>query len=74
MATKKRAGMDLERRPMPKQAPQVRRHNFSEVALGYAAESARQEAARCLSCKKPRCVSRCPVEIDIPGFLSLIHI
>ena len=72
MAKKKKAGMDLERRPMPKQDPQVRRHNFSEVALGYDAETARQEAARCLSCKKPRCVSRCPVEIDIPGFIGQI--
>lgn len=64
--------MDLDRRPMPKQNPLVRRHNFNEVALGYDAETARQEAARCLSCKKPRCVSHCPVEIDIPGFIGQI--
>jgi glutamate synthase (NADPH/NADH) small chain len=72
MVKKKKAGMDLDRRSMPKQDPRVRRHNFSEVALGYDAETARQEAARCLSCKKPRCVGRCPVEIDIPGFVGHI--
>ncbi len=72
MARTKKAGMDLLRRPMPKQKPQVRRHNFSEVALGYDAEIAVQEAGRCLGCKKPRCVSRCPVEIDIPGFVGHI--
>ena len=30
------------------------------------------EAARCLMCKKPKCVEGCPVEIDIPGFINFI--
>jgi glutamate synthase (NADPH/NADH) small chain len=64
--------MDLRRREMPKQAPEVRRHNFSEVALGYPAQTAVEEARRCLSCKKPKCVAGCPVEIDIPGFIGKI--
>jgi glutamate synthase (NADPH/NADH) small chain len=64
--------MDLHRREMPKQPPGVRRHNFSEVALGYPAQSAMEEARRCLSCKKPKCVAGCPVEIDIPGFIGHI--
>ena len=63
---------DFERREMPKQSPEVRRRNFAEVALGYTPELAAAEAARCLSCKNPRCVSGCPVEIDIPGFISFI--
>ena len=25
---------------------------------------------RCLGCKNPKCVSGCPVSIDIPGFIS----
>lgn len=58
------------RHKMPKQDPAVRRHNFDEVALGYTLEQARAEAERCLRCKKPRCVEGCPVEIDIPGFIS----
>ncbi len=64
--------LDLNRRPMPKQPPEVRRHNFSEVALGYPAETAIVEARRCLQCRKPKCVLKCPVEIDIPGFIKHI--
>ncbi len=61
-----------KREPMPRQDPQVRRRNFDEVALGYTEEQAVREAQRCLGCKKFPCVSGCPVEIDIPAFVSLI--
>ena len=64
--------LDLNRREMPKQPPEVRRHNFNEVALGYSVETAVQEAKRCLQCKKPKCVLKCPVEIDITGFIQCI--
>ncbi len=59
------------RTPMPEQAPEVRRGNFNEVALGFTAEDALREASRCLECKneKARCVPACPVGIDIPGFI-----
>lgn len=63
---------DLTRRAMPKQLPEVRSQNFDEVALGYAAETAIEEAQRCLQCRKPKCVLQCPVEIDIPGFITCI--
>ena len=46
--------------------------NFDEVALGYTPELAREEAARCLACKKPGCVDGCPVGIDIPGFIGRV--
>jgi hypothetical protein len=36
--------IDLNRREMPKQAPDVRVNNFHEVALGYAVETAVEEA------------------------------
>ncbi len=62
--------VDLVRRPMPKQEPAERVRNFDEVALGYTVELAREEAARCLSCKKPGCVDGCPVAVDIPGFVG----
>ena len=58
--------------PMPKQAPEVRRRNFNEVALGYTEEQALTEASRCLQCPKPQCVSGCPVEIGIPAFIQLM--
>jgi len=58
---------------IPKQAPEVRRHNFSEVALGYSEEQAMAEASRCLQCPKPQCIQGCPVEIDIPAFIKLMR-
>jgi glutamate synthase (NADPH) small chain len=57
---------------MPKQSPEERKRNFDEVAKGYPEELALQEAARCLNCKNPQCVKGCPVNIDIPSFISLI--
>ncbi len=62
--------MSLKKNEMPTQDPKVRAHNFDEVALGYTAEQAMDEAARCLNCKKPVCVMGCPVQINIPAFLS----
>jgi len=58
---------------MPEQAPEDRVANFLEVPFGYTQELALLEAGRCLLCKKPRCVTGCPVNIDIPGFISLIR-
>ncbi|MDD5009692.1 MAG: NADPH-dependent glutamate synthase, partial [Syntrophorhabdaceae bacterium] len=68
----KTSKIDLNRRDMPKQSPEMRSHNFNEVALGYTKELALAEASRCLQCKKPRCVTGCPVEIDIPGFIACV--
>jgi len=62
--------IDPVKREMPTQPPEVRAHNFSEVALGYTAQLAREEAARCLNCKNKPCVSGCPVNVDIPGFIA----
>ena len=72
MTEKKRKGLDLNRREMPKQPPYTRRRNFDEVAFGYTPELAIAEAKRCLQCKKPVCVDGCPVEINIPGFIKCI--
>ena len=64
--------MDPKKNPMPTQAPEVRAHNFSEVALGYSEETAIQEALRCLNCKNMPCVTGCPVNIHIPEFIAKI--
>ena len=64
------ANMDPVKCPMPTQEPEVRNKNFDEVALGYTAEMAVNEAQRCLQCKKHHCVNGCPVNIDIPGFIK----
>ncbi len=57
---------------MPEQDPQVRARNFLEVPTGYTLKMAQEEAARCLQCRKPGCVTGCPVGVDIPGFIDLI--
>ena len=62
--------MALTKHPMPSQAPEVRNRNFQEVALGYSAETAIDEAKRCLNCKNHPCVSGCPVRIHIPEFIQ----
>ncbi|MBQ9703138.1 MAG: NADPH-dependent glutamate synthase [Clostridia bacterium] len=64
------ANMSLIKNPMPTQLPEIRNSNFEEVALGYTAEMAINEAQRCLNCKHKPCVSGCPVKIHIPAFIS----
>ena len=60
----------LKRVPVREQEPKVRATNFDEVCLGYNKEEAVAEASRCLQCKNPQCVKGCPVNINIPGFIS----
>ena len=64
--------MSLKKNPMPSQEPSVRAHNFDEVATGYSAETAVDEALRCLGCKNMSCVSGCPVNIHIPEFIAKV--
>ncbi len=64
--------MAFEKKPrnkMPEQEAAVRARNFNEVALGYSAETAKAEAARCLHCKNSPCMQGCPVAVNIPEFL-----
>ncbi|MDU1054821.1 NADPH-dependent glutamate synthase [Clostridium baratii] len=62
----------LKRVKVREQEPKVRARNFDEVCLGYDKEEAIKEASRCLGCKNPRCVSKCPVSIEIPNFINEI--
>ena len=64
--------MQMNKTPMPEQAPNVRNRNFKEVTLGYTAEMAVNEAQRCLHCKNPQCVTACPVSIRIPEFIAKV--
>ena len=62
--------MQPKKHPMPVQEPSERNKNFKEVALGYDAQTAIDEAKRCLNCKNKPCISGCPVGIDIPRFIA----
>lgn len=62
----------LKRVPVREQDPKVRATNFNEVCLGYNMEEAMEEASRCIQCKNAKCISGCPVGIDIPGFIKEI--
>jgi glutamate synthase (NADPH/NADH) small chain len=64
--------MQITRQAMPEQEPDERRMNFREVPFGLPEMTAVLEANRCIQCKKPTCMTGCPVGIDIPGFVSLI--
>ena len=65
---------NMKRVPITEQAPKVRATNFKEVCLGYTKEEAMEEASRCLNCKNPRCVSKCPVSIQIPRFIEQVKL
>lgn len=64
--------MSMTKVVMPEQDPNVRNKNFEEVALGYTKEMAMEEAARCLNCKHKPCMTGCPVNVPIPGFIEKV--
>jgi glutamate synthase (NADPH) small chain len=64
--------MSRKKVQMPTQSGQERIHNFNEVALGYTPEMAMEEAQRCLGCKTRPCVNGCPVNVNIPDFISQV--
>ncbi|OQY42653.1 MAG: glutamate synthase (NADPH), homotetrameric [Fusobacteriia bacterium 4572_74] len=61
---------DPKKRAKPRMLEATSRSKcFDEVNLGLTLDEVVREAKRCLDCKNPRCVSACPVGIDIPGFI-----
>ena len=60
----------IPRVPVREQDPKVRATNFEEVCYGYNKEEALLEASRCLNCKNPRCMTACPVGLQIPRFIA----
>lgn len=49
-----------------------RRRNFDAVEDNLTPEQVKIEADRCLNCKNARCVQGCPVNINIPEFISAL--
>ncbi len=62
----------IDRQHMVEQQPNVRNKNFDEVCSGFTDETAMIEASRCLNCKNAPCVSGCPVNVQIPEFITLV--
>ena len=63
----------IPRVPVREQDAKQRATNFEEVCYGYNVEEAQLEATRCLDCKNPRCVSACPVGVQIPRFIEQLR-
>lgn len=70
--TDRKPNMSQVKINMPEQASDVRNRNYEEVSLGYTVAMAQKEATRCLNCKHRPCVSGCPVNVNIPDFISEI--
>ncbi|MDD3405968.1 MAG: NADPH-dependent glutamate synthase [Paludibacteraceae bacterium] len=63
----------IERVKMNELDGEYRSHNSEEVNQGLTKEQALVEAKRCLDCADPTCVTGCPVNINIPGFVKNIE-
>lgn len=64
--------MKIARQSMPARDNEERARSFAEVNLGLPEQIAMLEAKRCLECKDPKCITGCPVQIDIPAFVSRV--
>lgn len=71
MSAKERSA--IARTVMPQFDPKERIKSNVEVNIGLTEEAARKEATRCLDCPNPGCITGCPVNIDIPGFIKNIQ-
>jgi glutamate synthase (NADPH) small chain len=73
MADKHMQFLDLPRKDPDKFAVDVRIKHFGEIYSQYSAESAGQQAGRCISCGNPFCEWKCPVHNYIPNWLALVN-
>ena len=65
--------LDIPRKDPDKLGVEVRTKQFREIYAQYSAESAAQQAGRCISCGNPFCEWKCPVHNYIPNWLTLIN-
>ena len=65
--------LEIPRKDPDKLPLEVRTAEFREIYAPYAAETAAQQAGRCLSCGNPFCEWKCPVHNYIPNWLALVN-
>jgi glutamate synthase (NADPH/NADH) small chain len=65
----RKARLQIPAQKIPKQDPQARVLNWSEVYLPLDLETAKVEAERCIQCPAAPCQQACPVHNDIPRAL-----
>jgi glutamate synthase (NADPH/NADH) small chain len=73
MADKHLQFLDIPRKEPDKLPVEVRTTQFREIYAQYSAESASQQAGRCIACGNPFCEWKCPVHNYIPNWLALIN-
>ncbi len=69
----RKARLQIPAQPMPKQAPEVRIHNWDESYLPLDLETAKTEASRCIQCPAAPCTKACPIHNAIPAALALLE-
>jgi glutamate synthase (NADPH/NADH) small chain len=73
MADKNMQFLEIPRKDPDKLPVEVRTQEFREIYSQYSAETAGQQAGRCLSCGNPFCEWKCPVHNYIPNWLNLVN-
>ncbi len=73
MADKYLQFLENPRKDPDKLPLEVRTTEFREIYAPYSAETAGQQAGRCLSCGNPFCEWKCPVHNYIPNWLALVN-
>ncbi|HEX3912780.1 MAG TPA: FAD-dependent oxidoreductase [Steroidobacteraceae bacterium] len=73
MADKHLQFLDIPRKEPDKLSVAARTTQFREIYAQYSAESAAQQAGRCISCGNPFCEWKCPVHNYIPNWLALVN-
>jgi glutamate synthase (NADPH/NADH) small chain len=67
----KHAWLAVERVEPPKRPAENRVGDFQQTHLPYDAETAREQARRCIQCPNPVCIAACPIDTPITELLAL---
>jgi glutamate synthase (NADPH) small chain len=67
----KYAWQEVLRADSPKRSAVDRVADFLEITTGFDAETAQEQARRCIQCPRPSCMEGCPLSNRIPEWLAL---